>query len=234
MAGMETGAALLKVGMTMMRAAPSGIALRNILDIKLRDACGRMLEEIAIMPCTLVTNPQSTKSADSVIAHPAKTPARQFMAQAKREQINIVGKEAAPMKTEVNTVPDLLLQKHRLFVVRSIANKISFRLFFMLIAAGLIFIKQLSLAHLIASALVVVFSAYLCAVERKAMIGRVRGVERILAQRSGEDWEDTYIVYHNLRLDVAGKYDPHYEPFIWAALVTLLAAWRIIALKLGL
>ena len=55
MAGMETGAALLKVGVTMMRAAPSGIAL---------------------LKSWFKTNPHGTQSVDSVIAHLAKMLAR--------------------------------------------------------------------------------------------------------------------------------------------------------------
>ena len=49
---------------------------RKILDVELREACGQMLEEVAIMPCTLVNNPDGTKAVDSVIAHLAKTLAR--------------------------------------------------------------------------------------------------------------------------------------------------------------
>ncbi|MEP7342710.1 MAG: hypothetical protein ABI977_33585 [Acidobacteriota bacterium] len=156
------------------------------------------------------------------------------MAQTKREQINIVSKGAAAFKTEVNTVPDLLLHKHRLFMVRSVANRISFRLFFMLIAGGLIFLTHFTIIHLVASVAVALLSAYIWHSERKAMAGRLRGVERILAQRSGEDWEDTYIIYQNHRSDLAGKYNPQYEPFLWAALIVLLSAWRVISVKLGL
>jgi hypothetical protein len=49
---------------------------RKILDQELRDARGRMLEEIAIMPCTMVTNLEGTKAIDAVIAHLAKSLAR--------------------------------------------------------------------------------------------------------------------------------------------------------------
>jgi GTPase SAR1 family protein len=49
---------------------------RKILDQELRDARGRMLEDIAIMPCTMVTNPDGTKAIDAVIAHLAKALAR--------------------------------------------------------------------------------------------------------------------------------------------------------------
>jgi GTPase SAR1 family protein len=51
-------------------------AFRKILDVELKEARGEMLDEIAIMPCTLVTNPKGTKMADSVIAHMAKSLAR--------------------------------------------------------------------------------------------------------------------------------------------------------------
>jgi hypothetical protein len=50
--------------------------LRKILDAELRDARGQMSDEIAIVPCTLVTNPDGTKSVDSLIAHLAKALAR--------------------------------------------------------------------------------------------------------------------------------------------------------------
>jgi hypothetical protein len=45
---------------------------RKITDAELRDARGQMLDEIAIMSCTLVTNPEGTKLADSIITHLAK------------------------------------------------------------------------------------------------------------------------------------------------------------------
>lgn len=45
---------------------------RKILDAELREARGRMLDEIAITPCVLVTNPDGTKTVDGVIAHLAK------------------------------------------------------------------------------------------------------------------------------------------------------------------
>ena len=51
-------------------------AFRKILDAELRDARGQMLDEIAIMPCTVVTNPQGTKAVDNVIAHLAKALAK--------------------------------------------------------------------------------------------------------------------------------------------------------------
>lgn len=47
-------------------------SFRKILDAELREARGRMIEEVAIMPCTLVTNPNGTKAVDSMIAHLAK------------------------------------------------------------------------------------------------------------------------------------------------------------------
>jgi len=45
---------------------------RKILDAELREARGQMIEEIAIMPCVLVTNPDGTKAVDGIIAHLAK------------------------------------------------------------------------------------------------------------------------------------------------------------------
>ena len=48
-------------------------ALRKILNAELHDARGQMREDIPIMPTVLVTNPDSTKSVDTVIAHLAKT-----------------------------------------------------------------------------------------------------------------------------------------------------------------
>ena len=49
---------------------------QKILDSELREARGQMLNDIAIMPCTLVTNPDGTKSVDGVIGHLAKSLAR--------------------------------------------------------------------------------------------------------------------------------------------------------------
>ena len=46
--------------------------LRRIVQDELHDARGGMLEEVAIMPCILVTNTQGTRPADSVIAYLAK------------------------------------------------------------------------------------------------------------------------------------------------------------------
>lgn len=54
------------------KLASSKQSYRKILDAELRDARGRMLDDIAIMPCVLVTNPDGTKAADSIIAHLAK------------------------------------------------------------------------------------------------------------------------------------------------------------------
>jgi hypothetical protein len=156
------------------------------------------------------------------------------MAQTKREQINIVGKGIAVSKTEVNTVPDLLLQRHRLLVVRGIATRLSFRLFFMLVAAGLTFMPRFSITHLVTSAIVALLCSYIWRSERKFTAGRLRGVESILAQRSGDDWQDTYIIFRNQRSDDAGRYSSSYEPFIWPVLVVLLATWRFISMKLGL
>jgi len=48
-------------------------AFRKILDAELRDARGQMIDEIPIMPCIMVTNPEGTKAVDSLIAHLAKT-----------------------------------------------------------------------------------------------------------------------------------------------------------------
>lgn len=49
---------------------------RKILDSELREARGEMIEEVAITPCTMVTNPEGTKSVDSIIAHLAKALAK--------------------------------------------------------------------------------------------------------------------------------------------------------------
>lgn len=49
---------------------------RKILDTDLREARGQMIDEIAIMPCAVVTNPEGTKAVDSVIAHLAKALAK--------------------------------------------------------------------------------------------------------------------------------------------------------------
>jgi GTPase SAR1 family protein len=46
--------------------------LRRIIEKELHDARGGMLDEAAIMPCVLVTNPNGTRAADSIIAHLAK------------------------------------------------------------------------------------------------------------------------------------------------------------------
>jgi len=51
---------------------PRKKAFRRTLDAELREARGQMIEEIAIMPCALVTNPDGTKAVDSLIAHLAK------------------------------------------------------------------------------------------------------------------------------------------------------------------
>ena len=45
---------------------------REIIDTQLRDARGKMLEDIAILPCVTVNNPNGTKSVDAVISHLAK------------------------------------------------------------------------------------------------------------------------------------------------------------------
>jgi GTPase SAR1 family protein len=49
---------------------------RKILDAELREARGRMMDEIAILPCVVVTNPEGTKAVDSVITHLAKALAK--------------------------------------------------------------------------------------------------------------------------------------------------------------
>ncbi len=51
-------------------------AFRKILAAELHEARGRMIDEIAIIPCALVTNPDGTKAVDALIAHLAKTLAR--------------------------------------------------------------------------------------------------------------------------------------------------------------
>ncbi|MEP7342711.1 MAG: GTPase domain-containing protein [Acidobacteriota bacterium] len=63
-----------KVGVKKIAACKG--EFRKILDNELRDARGQMLDEIAIMPCSLVTNSGGAKSVDSVIAHLAKALAR--------------------------------------------------------------------------------------------------------------------------------------------------------------
>jgi GTPase SAR1 family protein len=45
---------------------------RRIVDTELRDARGTMIAEIAVLPCSVVTNPQEKKLVDGVIAHLAK------------------------------------------------------------------------------------------------------------------------------------------------------------------
>ncbi len=47
-------------------------AFRKVLDTELHTARGKMIEDIAIVPCVLVTNSNGTKSVDSAIAHLAK------------------------------------------------------------------------------------------------------------------------------------------------------------------
>lgn len=49
---------------------------RTIFTTELRDARGKMIDEVEIRPCTLVTNPQGTRAVDSIIVHLAKALAR--------------------------------------------------------------------------------------------------------------------------------------------------------------
>lgn len=51
-------------------------AYREILEAELREARGRMLQEIAVIPCSMVTNTSGTKLMDGVIAHLAKAVSR--------------------------------------------------------------------------------------------------------------------------------------------------------------
>lgn len=51
-------------------------AFRKIVNAELRGARGQMLSDIAIVPCTLVNNPEGSKAVDSLIAHLAKALAR--------------------------------------------------------------------------------------------------------------------------------------------------------------
>ena len=48
------------------------VEYRKILDAELRDARGRILDDIAIMPSILVNNPNGTKAVDAVISHLAR------------------------------------------------------------------------------------------------------------------------------------------------------------------
>lgn len=48
-------------------------SFQKILDSQLKDARGKMLDDIAIMPTVIVTNPDNTKSVDNLIAHLAKS-----------------------------------------------------------------------------------------------------------------------------------------------------------------
>jgi GTP-binding protein EngB required for normal cell division len=45
---------------------------RKIIDAELKEARGKMLDEIAIISTVMVNNPDGTKSADSLITHLAK------------------------------------------------------------------------------------------------------------------------------------------------------------------
>jgi len=45
---------------------------RKILEAELHGARGRMIDEVAIMPCTLVSNPNGTREVDRVIEHLAR------------------------------------------------------------------------------------------------------------------------------------------------------------------
>jgi GTPase SAR1 family protein len=46
---------------------------QKIIDAELKDARGKMLDDIAIIPTAMVENPDKTKSADDLIAHLAKS-----------------------------------------------------------------------------------------------------------------------------------------------------------------
>lgn len=46
--------------------------LQRIIDTELRDARGRMIEEITVMPCALVPNPKQEEEAQNIILHLAK------------------------------------------------------------------------------------------------------------------------------------------------------------------
>lgn len=48
-------------------------AFQKIINAELKEARGKMLDEIAVIPTVMVNNPNGTNSADSLIAHLAKT-----------------------------------------------------------------------------------------------------------------------------------------------------------------
>jgi cell division protein FtsL len=149
------------------------------------------------------------------------------MAQSKREQINVVGKEVTITRAEKNTVPELLLQQHRIALIRNLANRISCHALFLLNVGCLILVNRLTLLHLIASISIALLVAYLWYLERQLARMQLKALEITLAERSGEEWEDIFIQsrYHTTK-HTGLIMSLRFEPIIWAMFITLLGLLR--------
>ncbi|MGH9834642.1 MAG: hypothetical protein ACREBD_18585 [Blastocatellia bacterium] len=158
------------------------------------------------------------------------------MAQSKREQINIVGKEASISRDEKNSVPDVLLQQHRITLIRNLVNRTINHLLFLLNVGFLVLVNRLSSIHLIASISFTILVAYLWYLERKLSGIQLRALEAMLAERSGEEWEDIFIQSRYQTTKHTRLLKPlRAEPAIWAILVCLLGLLRLFfEKKLGL
>lgn len=155
------------------------------------------------------------------------------MAQRKRDQdqLKVVGQDVSvslkPGRSgEKNTVPDLLLHYHRTHLLRRVANRISSRALFLTITLCLIMVNRVSLISLIGSVGAASLLAFIWYSERGILEIRQRALEKILAERSGEEWEDTYIQFKYHTSKPIGRYKTSTEPFIWAVLIFVLGMLR--------
>ncbi len=147
------------------------------------------------------------------------------MAQSKREQMDLIGSKA--IRTEKNTVPDLLLQQHRVELIRAVAIRVSNRLLLLAVASYLVLPDHLSLFKLAVSFSIAVLIAYLWFKEMRILKLRLTTIEKTLTERSGEDWEDVYIKSRYRDSEHKTLSRPlFFEPIIWSLLILILGVLR--------
>lgn len=120
-------------------------------------------------------------------------------------------------------VQELLLQKHRMFLVRLVAVRVSFRWISTLNIGVIVLANTFSIFRFTATMGLGCLLTALWYSEQRSLYRNIRRLEERLAERSGSEWEDLYI---------RTRYEPstfralEAEPTLWLALSLFLIVVR--------
>jgi hypothetical protein len=112
-------------------------------------------------------------------------------------------------------------------LIRAVAIRVSNRLLLLAVAGYLVLPDHLSLFKLAVSFPIAVLIAYLWFKEMRILKLRLNTIEKMLTERSGEEWEDLYIKSRYRDSEHKSLSRPlFFEPIIWSLLILLVGVLR--------